>query len=170
MFTTRMRGSGFKETLRQAAIGTGLSCATPLGRFVLPEEKPLRHVFVAGGIGITPFRSMLRHEMDRNGHIDAVLIYHNRSEKEIVFREELDAIAGRLSTLSLVHVLSDPDPGWRGESGRPEEALIRRWVAEPDRNLFWLSGPPAFVGTYRELVKRMGVRDDAIRTEGFVGY
>lgn len=170
MFTTRMRGSGFKETLRHAPIGYELSCAAPLGRFVLPEGEPRRHVFVAGGIGVTPYRSILRHKVDTNGRLEAVMICHNRSQGEIVFRQELDAISGRLSTLSLVHVLTEPEPGWTGETGHPEEALIRKWVDGPDRFLFWLSGPPAFVGTYRELVKRIGVKDEAIRTEGFVGY
>lgn len=170
MFTTRMRGSGFKETLRHAGDGYELSCGPPLGRFVVPEGEPRRHVFVAGGIGVTPFRSILRHEVDTNGRIEAVMICHNRSQGEIVFRQELDAIARRLLTLSLVHVLTDPEPGWAGETGNPEEALTRKWVADPDRCLFWLSGPPAFVRTYRELVKRIGVKEEAIRTEGFVGY
>lgn len=170
MFTTRMRGSGFKETLRHSPIGYELACGTPLGRFVLPAGKPRRHVFVAGGIGVTPYRSILRHELDTNGGIEVVMICHNRSQGEIIFRQQLDAIASRLSNLSLVHVLSHPEPGWAGETGNPEEALIRKWVVDPDRSLFWLSGPPAFVRTYRELVKRMGVKEEAIRTERFVGY
>jgi ferredoxin-NADP reductase len=170
MFTTRMRGSGFKETLRHAPIGYELTCDTPLGRFVLPKGKTRRHVFIAGGIGVTPYRSILRHAVDTNGRIEAVIICHNRSQGEIIFRQELDAITRQLSNLSLVHVLSNPEPGWTGETGDPEEALIRKWVVDPDRSLFWLSGPPAFVRTYRELVKRMGVKEEAIRIERFVGY
>jgi ferredoxin-NADP reductase len=170
MFTTRMRGSGFKETLRHAPIGYELTCDTPLGRFVLPKGKTRRHVFIAGGIGVTPYRSILRHAVDTNGRIEAVIICHNRSQGEIIFRQELDAITRQLSNLSLVHVLSNPEPSWTGETGDPEEALIRKWVVDPDRSLFWLSGPPAFVRTYRELVKRMGVKEEAIRIERFVGY
>ena len=170
MFTTRMRGSGFKETLRHAPIGYELTCDTPLGRFVLPKGKTSRHVFIAGGIGVTPYRSILRHAVDTNVRIEAVMLYHNHSQEEIVFRQELGAISQELSTLTLVHVLSEPEPGWTGETGEPEEALIRKWVPDPDDSLFWLSGSPSFVLTYRELVKRIGVKDEAIRTEGFVGY
>jgi len=98
------------------------------------------------------------------------MLCHNRSQEEIVFRQELGAISQELATLTLVHVLSEPEPGWTGETGEPEEALIRKWVPDPDDSLFWLSGPPSFVLAYRELVKRIGVKDEAIRTEGFVGY
>jgi ferredoxin-NADP reductase len=170
MFTTRMRGSGFKETLRHAPIGYELACGSPGGRFVLPGGETRRHVLIAGGIGVTPYRSILRHAADTGGRIEGVMLYHNRSQGEIVFREELEGIARQLATFSLVHVLDEPEPGWTGETGKPEDALIRRWVADPERSLFWLSGPPAFVGAYRELITKIGVRDGAVRTEGFIGY
>ena len=170
MFTTRMRGSGFKETLRHAPIGYEVTCDTPAGRFVLPKAETRRHVFVAGGIGVTPYRSILRHAVNANRGIDAVMLYHSRSQEEIVFRSELELLSGAMRTLTLVHVLDEPGPGWAGETGRPEEALVRRWVADPAGSLFWLSGPPPFVLAYMELLKRMGVRAGAMRTEGFAGY
>jgi len=66
MFTTRMRGSGFKETLRHAAFGYELTVENPRGRFVLPEEESRRHIFIAGGIGITPYRSIRRFRIHRS--------------------------------------------------------------------------------------------------------
>ncbi len=170
MFTTRMRGSGFKETLRHAPVGYELACETPRGRFVLPDEEPRRHVFVAGGIGVTPYRSILRQAADAGRGVDAVMLYHSRSREEIVFRQELEAICRALTGLTLVHVLDEPQAGWTGEAGRPDEARIRRWVADPGGSLFWVSGPPPFVLAYMELLKRIGVKAGSVRTEGFAGY
>jgi NAD(P)H-flavin reductase len=75
-----------------------------------------------------------------------------------------------MQTFALVHVLSDPEPSWEGEKGRLNEALLRKWVPDLDRRLFWISGPPPMVTAYKELVKQTGVGDEAIRTDSFAGY
>ena len=170
MFTTRMRGSGFKETLRHAPLGRELACESPSGRFVMPQDETRRHVLIAGGIGITPYRSILLHTADTGGQIDAVMLYFSRSEADIVFRRELEALVRRMPTLSVVHILGEPGPGWTGERGKLDEALLRRWVIEPDRSLFWISGPPPMVRACRERIREIGIQDDAIRMEGFAGY
>ncbi len=170
MFTTRMRGSGFKETLRHAPLGYEINIGTPLGHFVMPEGEIRRHVFIAAGIGITPYRSMLRWAADTKKPIEAVLLYFSHSSADIVFGQELEEIARQMPTFSLVHVLSDPEPGWKGEKGRLNEALLRKWVPHPDQQLFWISGPPPMVTAYKELIRQTGVRDEAIRTDSFAGY
>jgi len=170
MFTTRMRGSGFKETLRHAPLGYEINIGTPLGHFVMPEGETRRHVFIAGGIGITPYRSMLRYTVDTKKPINVVLLYFSHSSADIVFGQELEEIARQMATFSLVHVLSDPEPGWKGEKGRLNEALVRKWVPDLEQRLFWISGPPPMVTAYKELVKQTGVGDEAIRTDSFAGY
>ena len=170
MFTTRIRGSGFKETLRKAPPGYEINIGVPLGHFVMPEGETRGHVFVAGGIGITPYRSMLRCAVDTKKPIDAVMLYFNHSTADIVFGQELKEIARQMPTFSLVHVLSDPESGWRGEQGRLNEALLRKWVSNLDQRLFWISGPPPMVTAYKEVVKQTGVGDEAIRTDSFAGY
>ncbi len=75
-----------------------------------------------------------------------------------------------MATFSLVHVLSDPDASWTGERGRLDEALLRKWVPDLNQRLFWISGPPPMVKSYRDLVKQTGVAEDAIRTDNFAGY
>jgi NAD(P)H-flavin reductase len=67
-------------------------------------------------------------------------------------------------------VLSDPEPGWKGEKGKLNEALLRKWVPHPDQQLFWVSGPPPMVTAYKELIRQTGVQDEAIRTDIFAGY
>jgi ferredoxin-NADP reductase len=171
MFTTKMRGSGFKETLRQASIGYELTCETPVGEFVMGKnEKHRRHVFIAAGIGITPYRSILRYAVDMNEPVNGLLLYFNRSSADIIFRQQLEDIVRQMSTFSLVNVLSGPEPGWKGEQGKLDEALFRKWVTDLDQSLFWISGPPAMVVAYKELLLQMGVEEEAIRIDKFLGY
>jgi len=170
MFTTRMRGSGFKETLRHAPLGYELSLGTLLGQFVIPEGETRHHVFIAGGIGVTPYRSILRHAVDAKKPIDALMLYFNHSSADIVFQQELGEISRQMPTFSLVNVLSSPEPGWKGEKGKLDEALLRRWVPNLGQQLFWISGPPPMVIASKELLRQTGVADESIRTDSFAGY
>ena len=171
MFTTRIRGSGFKETLRQAPIGYELTCETPEGEFILRQgDTRLRHVFIAGGIGITPYRSILRCSVDMNEPLDVLMLYFNRSSADIVFRHELEVIALQMPTFSLVNALTESEAGWKGEQGILGEAILRTWVPDPDGLCFWVSGPPGMVSTCRELLELIGVKDQNIRTDRFMGY
>jgi ferredoxin-NADP reductase len=172
MFTTRMRGSGFKETLRQMPVGCELTCEIPEGEFIMREgETGLRHVFIAGGIGITPYRSILRYSADMNESINAHMLYFNRSSADIVFHRELEGITQQMPTFSFVNVLTEPEEGWKGEQGELGEAILRKLVPDPDDGSFyWVSGPPGMVSTCRELLKQFGVKDQSIRTDRFIGY
>lgn len=170
MFTTRMRGSGFKETLRHAPLGYELTVETPDGLFVMPEGEARRQVFIAGGIGVTPFRSILRSAADTNTPISGLMLYFNRASSDIVFRDELESISRQMPTFSVVHVLSQPEDGWTGERGELDELLLRKYVTKFDQTVFWISGPPPMVSACRSLIEQIGVPDEAIRTDSFIGY
>jgi ferredoxin-NADP reductase len=171
MFTTRMRGSGFKETLRRAPAGYELTCEELEGEFIMREgETRLRHVFIAGGIGITPYRSILRCAADRNEPLNVLLLYFNRSSADIVFRQEFEEIARQMPTFSCVNVLTEPEEGWKGEQGKLGPALLRKLLPAPDGISFWVSGPPPMVMACRELLEQFGVKEESIRTDRFMGY
>jgi ferredoxin-NADP reductase len=171
MFTTRIRGSGFKETLRQAPIGYELTCETPEGEFILRQgETLMRHVFIAGGIGITPYRSILRYSVDMNEPLNVLMLYFNRSSKDIIFSRELENMARQVPKFSLGNVLTETEEGWKGEQGKLDEAILRKWVPDPDGLCFWVSGPPGMVSTCRELLELIGIKDQNIRTDRFMGY
>ena len=170
-FTTKIRGSGFKETLRQAPIGYELTCEDPEGEFIMGKaETRLRHVFIAGGIGITPYRSMLRYAVDMDEPLNVLMLYFSRSSSDIIFKRELENISGRMATFSLVNVLTKHEAGWKGEQGKFDEAMLRKWVPDAERVFFWLSGPPGMVSAYRELLELIGIKEKSIRTERFMGY
>jgi ferredoxin-NADP reductase len=170
MFTTRLRGSGFKETLRYAPLGYELSMETPRGSFIVPDGETRHLVFIAGGIGVTPYRSMLRNAVDTNAPLHATLFCFNRGTADIIYRQELEQITKEMPSLSLVHVLSELQPGWTGETGRLDETLLRKYVPDLQQAYFMVSGPPPMVNAYVELLKQLGVADDAIRKDSFTGY
>ena len=170
MFTTRMRGSGFKETLRNAPLGYELTVEAPDGLFVMPEGESRRQVFITGGIGITPFRSMLRYAVDSAVPLNGIMLFFNRSSSDIVFRNELQSISRQMPSFSVVHILSQPEEGWTGEKGKLDEIMLRKYVDDFDRSDFWISGPPSMVSACRNLIEQIGVPDEAIRTDSFIGY
>lgn len=170
MFTTRLRGSGFKETLRQAEPGYELTMETPRGGFVLPEGDTRPHVMIAGGIGITPYRAILRHAADSQRSLRATLLYFNRVESDIIFRQELDSLSSQIPTLRVVHALDEPTFGWTGESGRLSEALLNKYAQDRQEPRFWLSGPPPMVNAYAEMLLSLGINADSIKKDSFTGY
>jgi ferredoxin-NADP reductase len=171
MFTTRMRGSGFKETLRHAPIGYELTCETPLGEFVMQNgDSQRQHVFIAGGIGVTPYRSILRFAADTNEPLKVLMLCFNRSSADIVFRRELQEMARRTPTISLIDVLTEPEPGWTGQQGKFNETMLRTWVTDLYQSLFWVSGPPPIVAAFRGVLMQVGIKDEMIRTDRFIGY
>jgi ferredoxin-NADP reductase len=170
MFTTRLRGSGFKETLRHAEPGYELTMETPRGGFVMREGDTRPHVMVAGGIGITPYRSILRHAADLHTSLRATLLYFNRIEADIIFRQELDSLSSQMSTLRVVHALDEPTSGWTGETSRLSEALLSKYAPNRQEPLFWLSGPPPMVNAYAEILLSFGIDAASIKKDSFTGY
>jgi ferredoxin-NADP reductase len=171
MFTTKLTGSGFKETLRQAALGSEVTVEPARGRFVmLPGEERLRHVFIAGGIGITPYRSLLRSLVDRKISIQATLFYFERSLPLLVFRRELEDMERQTPSFSLVPVIREPDPEWRGETGKFDRALLDRHVPTLEDTLFWICGPPLMVSEIKDILRQMGIPEGSLRTDSFTGY
>jgi len=160
----------FTATIGQTRSGDTATVQGPFGRFsylLRPEDREL--VFVAGGIGITPLMGMLRHMRDTQADLSVLLIYANRGEGEIAFRQELDEIAGgELPRLKLVHLLSKPDESWSGEKGRLDGEKLKRYCEGNFENrTFYLCGPPPMVAATLKNLHALGVKEDRIETEVF---
>jgi ferredoxin-NADP reductase len=142
----------------------------PFGRFSYmnhPHEQDL--VFIAGGIGVTPLRSMLRHMNDIESEKSVLFIYANSDENNIVFRKELHEIANsNYPRLNLVHVLENPPGIWSGETGLLDREKTERLCKNKLKNAaFYVCGPPGLVETVIANLKDLGVPDKRIHLEIF---
>lgn len=169
---TRMRDTPYKRALGAMPVGAALELAGPFGSLTLHGDRKRPALLLAGGIGITPFMSMLR-QADHDGRdTPLVLFYSNRSPKDAAFLDELDALARRRGSFRLFPTMTAPagDNDWPGRKGRIDAALIEsvlRGIAPP---IAYVAGSPAFVASMREALNGAGVGDDDIRSEDFAGY
>jgi ferredoxin-NADP reductase len=172
MITTRLGQSAFTRVLRTMPLGTRVKIEGPFGDLRLHHAaRPA--VVLTGGIGITPFRSILI-ETIRSGGLPypVAVLYANRRPMDAAFLDELCDLAERDPNLRFVPTMSglDPSDGWEGERGRIDAAMLRRHVAKLDNAIYYLTGPPGMVAGLRTLLVDVGVDEDDIRTEEFTGY
>jgi len=168
--STIKESGDFTSTIKFTKPGDLAVVQGPFGRFshtFHPQDKDL--VFIAGGIGITPFMSMLRHMRDTNADLDVTLLCANRAEKDIVFRSELDQIAAlERPRLKLIHVLSRTEQGWTGETGAIDRDKIQRFAGSGlEQKVFYVCGPPGMNTAVIATLRDMGVPYGRIRTEIF---
>jgi ferredoxin-NADP reductase len=166
---TRLRDSAFKRSLNALPVGADVEVEEPKGDFVLPEETDLPYVFIAGGIGITVFRSMLRYIDEERLPHRVTLVYSNRDRDSTAFLEELSELALANENIDLVLTMTD-DPSWEGERRRIGPELLRDHLGELDRFRYLIAGPPAMVGAVSHELARAGVPEERIRAERFSGY
>jgi ferredoxin-NADP reductase len=170
MLTTRFStpGSSFKRALSRLEQGAVVVADGPSGRFVYSDhERPA--VFVAGGIGITPFRSMLVDVASRQLDPDITLLYAN-STPDIPFRHLFDDLAARQASLKVAYTVSQPDSDWRGSVGRIDERFIREHAPLARDPLFYVAGPKAMVEATVETLRSSGVAASSIKRDFFPGY
>jgi ferredoxin-NADP reductase len=171
-FTTKVRGSGFKETMKNAASGLGVTLEEPRGKFVLPDDASVPIVFLGGGVGVTPFRSMLRYATDENLPHKILMLYSAQAPDQIVFRREFESMPQENPNIQIVVTVTDPasDGGWKGETGRINADKVHKFVHDVPHSIFYTCGPPPMVQAMEELLKSMNVPAERIKIERFSGY
>ncbi len=164
--------SRFKAALAALKPGDSILVTEVAGEFVLPRDRGEKLAFIAGGVGITPFRSMVKHMADTGERRDAVLLYSVRSEGDIAFGGLFAESAGSIG-LRTVYTLTgagrSPE-GWAGERGRIDAAMLERSVPDAASRTCYVSGSPAFVAHVAKELRSLGVRRSRIRTDPFEGY
>lgn len=166
--TTRFtpdRGSTFKQTLLALKPGQEVNMSDPMGDFVLPTDKSRPLVFVAGGIGITPMRSMIKWLHDNQEQRTIQLIYATSTPEELVFRE-LFASYGLPVTL----IVSNPPARWEGESGHITAERILELSPNVEDKLYYMSGPEPMMETLFKDFQKLGVDTPQLVTDYFPGY
>lgn len=170
---TRMRDSQYKNTLAALPDGAPLYLDGPFGSALVPDASPNPLVLIAGGIGITPFVSIVRDAVSRQISRPLLLLYSNRRPEDAAFLAELQQMEQQLSGFRLVATMTRADSSavqWEGPVGYLDAERICEYSAEFEKPLYYLSGPPALVENLRDMLEDAGVDEDVIYSESFTGY
>lgn len=166
-FTTRIRvDSGYKKTLDELPIGSVIEGQGPNGTFFFDEKETRPHIFLAGGIGITPFRSIIKYVADKNLQNPVYLIYSN-SDADITFKKEFDEISKLHQNVKVQYVISSTE-------GHLDDIKIKKitenWQLDLGKCIWWICGPPAFIDAMETILPKIGVSSGRVRSEKFTGY
>ncbi len=163
----------FKRVLKVMPYGTQLKLDAPYGSFTLHTNTSIPAVFLTGGIGITPVRSMLVEATKEALSRRIFLFYSNHAPADTAFLEELRAIAAKDRQFTLVATMTAMEHSrdkWTGETGYVTRPMLERYTDDLTVPIYYCSGPATLVSAMRKLLTEAGVNEDNIRTEEFVGY
>ena len=171
--TTRMRDSAYKHVLASLQAGGKVGIDGPFGSMTLHNNVSRPACFIAGGIGITPFMSMLRHACRVHSAHRLVLIYSNRRPKDAAFLPELQEMSRTNDHFRLVATMTDTDDStaeWAGERRRIDAPFLASVLADLPSAITYVTGPPAMVAAVRAALTDAGIDEDDVRSEEFFGY
>lgn len=171
IFATRLRDSAFKRVLKDLPIGTEIEMDAPYGDFTLHKTESTPAVFIIGGIGVTPVRSMIAQAThDKTSH-KITLIHSNKTPADAPFTKDFEKLAEENPNFTFIPAFSDDAPeNFEGEKGRVDADMIKRHVKDTNAPIYYLSGPEGMVKAMRSLLVEMDVNEDNIKTEEFAGY
>jgi ferredoxin-NADP reductase len=173
MATTRLRDTAFKRVLRMLPLGSELELDAPYGSFTLHNKEVRPAVFLTGGIGITPVRSIVLQSVhDKTKHTIFVFC-SNRRPEDAVFLDEFGHVGTENDNITFVATMTETErskQAWDGEIGFIDMDMIGSYVNDLTVPIYYLCGPPGMVTAMRTLLNGAGVDDDDIRTEEFAGY
>ena len=173
MITVRTSSQIYKKTLLNLKKYEKVQITLPFGAFTLSSDDKITHVFLAGGIGITPFRSMVRYAFDSKLKIPIVLFTSFKRVEDIVFQKEFRDIAANNNWFQLIETITQPKESkinWTGNVGRIDEKIIQKYVTDLTSAIFYIAGPPLMVDAMKNMVTNIGVDANRIRIEKFTGY
>lgn len=165
------KGSSFKRALDTLGAGTPIAAGNLGGDFILPKNPAEKLAFIAGGIGITPYRSMIKYLLDTGEKRVVTLLYSEVSAGELAYTDVFDQ-AERELDLKTVYTLTGPDPpaGWQGKTGFLNAAMIAAEVPDYRERTFYISGSHTMVVAMQDALRSLGVPRRRIKTDFFPGY
>lgn len=173
MVTTRLRDTAFKQSLKEVPLGTEVKIEGPFGNLTLHNNTARPCVMLAGGIGITPFRSILvRAAKEKLAH-HIYLFYSNRRPEDSAFLDELQALEKENPNFHLIATMTEMDKSqqpWKGERGFVDQAMLSKHLKGVENAIYYVAGPATMVNSLHKVLNATGVDDDDIRAEEFTGY
>ena len=166
---TRLTGSSFKESLREAEKGEPFTISEAMGNVTLHQDITRPVVFCAGGIGIAPVVSMVEHSLEEMSGHTIFLFYSNRTMERAAYLSDLDDALNKLPKASFIPTFTEENVDGC-ESGFITEEMLARYINDPQLPVYYIFGPPKFVAAMKKLVANMEVSDLQIKAEEFSGY
>jgi ferredoxin-NADP reductase len=173
LVATRLRDSAFKRALSHASLGAEVKIDGPLGDLRLHNDSSRAAVILCGGIGITPFRSILLNAANKRLPHNIFLFYSNRRPEDAPFLEELQSLERKNPNFKLIACMTEMEKSsrsWAGERGRITSQTLAKYLAGSSSAIYYITGPPTFVKGMHTMLTDTGVDDDNIRIEEFGGY
>src|SRR5215211_2860042 len=184
MFSTRIRDSPYKKRLSTLESGSKVTLRGPDGQFVLHQDYTNPVVFLSGGIGVTPFRSMIKYATDMQLPVKIIMFDSNRNRNNILFKNEFDEWANMNKNLKIIYTISEKDQNdeqaslstaneWKGEYGRINKAMILKYVDINvlNNSIFYICGPPSMLKAIQILLQEdLEISKERIKVEEFTGY
>ncbi len=181
MFSTRIRDSPYKKRLSTLDEGATVKVRGPEGQFVLHEDYSKPAVFLSGGIGVTPFRSIVKYATDKQLPLKIVVFDSNRNRENILFKEEFDDWANINKNLKIIYTISNDEKqqssstanDWKGEYGRIDKAMILKYldINILNNSIFYICGPPGMLKAMQSLLQDdLEIPKERIKVEEFTGY
>ena len=169
MFSTKISQTLFKQKFDSLKVGDKVKVKGPMGIFVLKEDAQ-EIILLGGGIGITPFRDMVKYSVDKKLSMKLTLLYSNRTPNDIVYKNEWNVFEKENPNLKVVNTITDDTTNWDGRTGRISEAMIKEFCSDVNNTIFYICGPPGMVEGLSNLLKAMNVPQQNIKIEKFAGY
>ena len=173
MFATRMRDTAFKRTLKTMPPGTPVKMEPAMGSFTLHKNSAKPAVLLAGGIGITPFFSIVKQaDHERLPH-KLYLFYSNRRPEDAPFLETLYNLEKSNPNFLFVATMTDMPRSrrkWDGEASLIDKAMLSRYVSDLQGPIYYIAGPPGMVTEMRKMLVASNIDEDDIKSDEFAGY
>jgi ferredoxin-NADP reductase len=173
MVATRMRDTAFKRVLRSVPLGTEVKVEGPFGNLRLHNDGSRAAVVLTGGIGITPFRSILLHVAKEKWPQRIFLFYANRRPEDAAFLVELQQLEKQIQNYKLIACMTEmqkSSQSWTGERGTINSAMLEKYLKGVASPVYYITGPPEMVKAMHLMLADSEVDDDNIRIEEFAGY
>jgi ferredoxin-NADP reductase/nitrite reductase/ring-hydroxylating ferredoxin subunit len=183
MFSTRIRDSPYKKRLSTLEEGAKVKVRGPEGEFVLHQDYSKPAVFLSGGIGVTPFRTMIKYATDKKLPVKIIMFDSNRNRNNILFKTEFDDWVSRNKNLKIIYTISEEDQheqsslstanNWKGEYGRIDKAMILKYIDTNvlNNSIFYICGPPTMLKSMQTLLQEeLEIPKERIKIEEFTGY
>lgn len=172
-WATRMRDTAFKNSMKILPNGSEIELDGPYGDMTLHNNFERAAVFLAGGIGITPFFSMIKDVAEKKLPHKIFLFYSNRRPEDTALLSEIQSLEKENLNFKFIGTMTDLSKSaqnWGGEQGFINKEMLVKYLGDLSGPIYYMAGPASFVSAMRKILNDAGINDDDIRTEEFTGY